>query len=247
MERNISVAIPYYNNSSFMEKTLETLINDERINEIVITDDKSSDISVLEDILKKKNCSKIKLFENKKNMGCYHNKIATVTKCTNEWCILLDSDNYIEKDYLDILFAINSWEKNTIYIPDIAITFPGIPSKNLDYRKYADQYITKENYINNFNDINFQCLINNCNYFLPCKEFVLCMKDGFNTYNRNFIDCLDSAVLFTDWICKNRIKVVKDLKYYHRLHPNSNYARGSSRRYEASVKAQLISKIKLNM
>ena len=36
MERKISVAIPYYNNSKFMRKTLETLINDDRINEIII-------------------------------------------------------------------------------------------------------------------------------------------------------------------------------------------------------------------
>ena len=72
------------------------------------------------------------------------------------------------------------------------------------------------------------------------------MKDGFNTYNRNIIDCLDSAVLFTDWLYKNKIKVVKELKYYHRLHPNSNYMNGLSRKYEASVKAQLLSKIKMN-
>lgn len=246
MDRSISIAIPYYNNSNFMNETLKTIVNDNRISEIVICDDKSNDIGALKKKLEDISSNKVKLFENKKNMGCYHNKINSVTKCTNEWCILLDSDNYLEKDYLDRLFEINDWEKNTIYVPDRPKTFPGTPSQNMDYRKYSDQYITKEKYINNFNNINFQCLINTCNYFLPCKEFVLCMKDGFNTYNRNIIDCLDSAVLFTDWLCKNKIKVVKGLEYYHRLHSNSNYMNGLSRKYEGNVKAQLLSKIKMN-
>ena len=32
------------------------------------------------------------------------------------------------------------------------------------------------------------------------------MKNGFETYNRDIIDCLDSAVLFTDWLSKTKIK-----------------------------------------
>jgi|TARA_B100000902_G_C27217141_1_gene867647 glycosyltransferase involved in cell wall biosynthesis len=243
-ERKISVAIAYYNNSGFMEKTLETLINDERINEIVITDDKSSDIFVLEDLLKNKNCSKIKLFYNDKNLGCYHNKINAVSKCSNDWCILLDSDNFIEKSYIDTLYKIKAWDKDTIYSPDRPITFPGNPSINLDFRKYSGKYISNEIYLRDFNIIKFQCLINNCNYFLPCKEYTLCMKEGFETYNREIIDCLDSAVLFTDWIKnKNKIMVVKDLSYYHRLHPNSNYMNGRSRQYERMVKNKLYTDI----
>jgi len=43
-------------------------------------------------------------------------------------------------------------------------------------------------------------------------------------YDRNIIDSLDSAVLFTDWLCdNNNIFVVNNLMYKHRLHPHSNY------------------------
>lgn len=245
MERKISVAIPYYNNSKFMRKTLETLINDDRINEIIITDDKSNDLPQLEKLLTILNCNKIKLYKNEKNLGCYHNKITAVSKCLNDWCILLDSDNYIEKKYLDILYNIENWDKKTLYVPDSPITFPGCPSKNMDYRKYSNKYINKELYIRDFNDNKFQCLINTCNYFIPCKEYSKCMNKGFETYNRDVIDCLDSAVLFTDWILnKNKIKVVKNLSYYHRLHPNSNYVNGRSRKYENMVKKTLYTNIK---
>jgi len=57
-ERKISVTIPYYNNSSFINDTLESLINDNRIYEIIICDDKSDDIQNLEEIIKKLNCNK---------------------------------------------------------------------------------------------------------------------------------------------------------------------------------------------
>jgi glycosyltransferase involved in cell wall biosynthesis len=245
MERKISVAIPYYNNSKFMNKTLETLLVDKRINEIIITDDMSKDISTLKELINNLNTSKIKLFENEKNLGCYHNKITAVSKCSNDWCILLDSDNYIEKSYIDTIYNIETWNKNVIYAPDRPITFPGNPSATMDYRKYSNKYINKELYLKDFNDNTFQCLINTCNYFLPCKEYVNCMKNGFETYNRDIIDCLDSAVLFTDWLKnKNKIFVVENLNYYHRLHLNSNYVNGHSRKYESMVKQVLFNNIK---
>tara|TARA_B110000211_G_scaffold234575_1_gene304834 strand:+ start:2029 stop:2775 length:747 start_codon:yes stop_codon:yes gene_type:complete len=245
MERRISVAIPYYNNAKFMDKTLELLVEDERINEIIITDDMSKDISQLRDLISNLNTNKIKLYENKKNLGCYHNKITAVSKCSNDWCILLDSDNYIEPSYLDRIYNIENWNKNTIYAPDRPITFPGTPSAVMDYRKYSDTYIDKTVYLKDFRESPFQCLINTCNYFLPCKEYVKCMKEGFEKYNRDIIDCLDSAILFTDWLTNNnKIKVVKNLSYYHRLHPNSNYMNGRSRKYESMVKNKLYMDIK---
>lgn len=246
MEKKISVAIPYYNNSEFMDKTLETLIIDNRISEIVIVDDNSQDLNKLEYLLEKLNSKKIILYKNEKNLGCYHNKIKTVSKCTNDWCILLDSDNYIEKSYIDILYKLENWDTNIIYSPDKPITFPGEPSYIMDYRKYSNKLIDKNIYINDFHENTFQCLINNCNYFLPCKEYLLCMEEKSKKYDRNIIDCLDSAVLFTDWLLNNKsIKIVKDLSYFHRLHKNSNYVRGKSRNYETIVKIQLLNKIKL--
>lgn len=243
--RTCSVAIPYYNNSYFMLDTLKTPINDDRISEIIICDDKSKDLMQLKSYISKIPTTKIKIFENDKNLGCYHNKINTVKKCTNDWCILLDSDNIIEKDYIDKLFAIEKWDDTTIYSPSRPITFPGQPSVMLDYRGYSNKYITKDIYLHDFNDPKFLCLINNCNYFVPTKNFVECMLPYEKQYNRNYIDCLDSAVLFTDWLTNNnKIFVVNGLTYKHRLHPNSNYARGHSRQHEDSLKKELYAKVK---
>lgn len=245
MERKISIAIAHYNNSRFMRETLDFITKDERVSEIVIMDDCSPDINNLKNVISSINSEKIYLYENKKNLGPYHNKILAVAKCKNDWCVLLDSDNYLVDEYLTQLYKIENWDDDTIYCPDKAITFPGEPSKNLIYTNYSNKYITKDLYVKDFDDIYFQCLLNTGNFFLPCKQFFKCMQPKFSQYNRKYIECIDISIMFTDWLCeKKRIFVVNDMKYYHRLHPTSNYARGSSRQYEKSVKAQLLQRIK---
>lgn len=242
-QRFISIAIPHYNNSSYICDAIDPLLNDSRITEIVICDDKSSDIIQLEDIIAKYNNPKIKLFKNDINLGCYHNKINAVSKCTNEWAILLDSDNIYFKTCIDILYSINIWNENTIYVPSWAVTFPNSPSPMLNYTKYNNQYITKSLYISNFNEPIFQCLINTCNYFLPVKNFI--MNTLQFTYKREIIDSLDSAVLFTDWLCNNNnIYVVENLHYNHRLHDKSNYVLSKARIYSNMVLSNLINKVK---
>jgi len=241
-ERKISIAIPHYNNAKFMEETLAPFTADERVNEIIIHDDKSNDLNQLKLLINKLKCPKIKLFENTNNIGCYHNKLRSVKKCTNDWCLLFDSDNRASKEFIDCLYNIESWKTNTIYAPNRAITFPGNPNKELDYSKFSNKEITKDIYLKNFKSTNFQCLINTCNYFLPVKNYKSCMSN--KKQDRKIIDCLDSAVLFTDWIASsNYIFVVDGLQYYHRIHPNSNYTLGKSRIYEPMVKQQLYNKI----
>jgi glycosyltransferase involved in cell wall biosynthesis len=245
--RQISVVIPHYNNTLFIKDTLAPLIDDNRINEIIICDDKSNDFDLLKEIVvsieNNNSQKKIKLYQNDTNLGCYHNKLKSISYCSNDWAILLDSDNIYDTKCLDILFNIKNWETDTIYAPMWAKTFPGDIAPNLNYSKYKNIIIDKNIYLHEFNDNHFQCLINTCNYFLPVKPYIGCMS--LYNYNRTFIDSLDSAVLFTDWLYhKNKIYVVDDLIYKHRLHSNSNYMISSARRYEGQVKHQLFEKIR---
>lgn len=245
MIKHISLAIPHYNNTDFIKETLNIGIIDDRINEIIICDDKSNDIDKLENIINELNCSKIKLFKNDINLGCFKNKILSVSKCSNEWTILLDSDNVIDKDYINTLYNIGNWSDNLIYAPSWAKTFPGEPSINLDYRIYNGKIIDKEFYINNFNVLKFQCLINTCNYFINTKKYTQCMNNIINLYKREEMDCVDSAVLFTEWMLShNKILVVENLHYNHRLHQNSNYINSVSRSNSGLILNQLLNKIK---
>lgn len=244
MDRKISLAIPYYNNSQFIFEAMLPALTDERVTEIIICDDYSHDITRLLELLNNINNDKIKLFRNNENKGCYHNKIETVSKCTNDWAILLDSDNIMSPLYIDTLFGISQWDETIIYAPSNAITFPGTPGPNLNFSIYENTMITRDVFKNDINTDRFQCLMNDCNYFLPVKQYLNCMKPIEHLYDRSRMDSLDSATLFTDWLCNNNtIFVVKDLHYNHRVHATSNYMLSKTHRYENEVRQQLLNKI----
>jgi glycosyltransferase involved in cell wall biosynthesis len=227
-----------------MNETLESLLNDNRISEIVICDDVSKDIADLETLISTLDCSKIKLYKNAINLGCYHNKIEAVSKCTNEWAILLDSDNIIGTDFIDILFGIDIWNKQYIYTSSNAVTFPGLISPSLNFSAFSDMIINKDVFLQKFNNINFICMINDCNYFLPVRQYYECMIDLSKQYDRQVIDSQDSALLFADWLsAKNFVFVVKDLTYKHRCHSLSNYMTSQSKQYEPLVKQHILNKV----
>jgi len=223
-KNKISLGITYYNNSEYIINAIKPALQDYRISEIIICDDVSTDINKLEHIIKELSNPKIKLYKNQKNLGCYHNKLETISKCSNQWTMLLDSDNIISKEFIDRLYELPEWNTNTIYAPSHAETFPIEPSDLLNFAGFANQHVTPEIYIKNaLSNLNFICLINNCNYFLPTQEYINCMNKY--TYERATIDSLDSTVLFTDWLYNNNtVFIVENLKYKHRIHPNSNHA-----------------------
>ena len=92
----ITVAIPYYNNEKYLEKVLELLLSSDFVSEIIIHDD-FSDHQI------ESNDPKIKVYRNDVNLGAFKNKYLAVSKSTNEWVYLLDSDNYFFDNSLDVV------------------------------------------------------------------------------------------------------------------------------------------------
>jgi hypothetical protein len=244
MDRKISLAVPHYNNIDFIFEAILPGLNDDRVSEIIIYDDYSYNFNSLLELVNNINSSKIKLFRHSENKGAYHNKIETLSQCTNKWAILLDSDNILSSSYIDKLFEIPQWDNSIIYAPSNAVTFPGNPDPNLNFCIYENTIITRKVYINEFENDIFRCLLNNCNYFLPVEAFLSCMKPVQYLYDRTTMEAHDGVVLFTDWIHNNNtVIVVKDLQYSHRIHPNSMYALSASRIYGDEVREKLLSKI----
>src|SRR5665647_3469478 len=94
-----SLAITTYNRYNFIEKDLGRYIENKFINEIVINDDSSDDYSKLQKF--KNESSKLKLFRNEFNLGVIKNKIKTISLSSNEFVLLLDSDNSISDKVLE--------------------------------------------------------------------------------------------------------------------------------------------------
>ena len=120
---NVSVAIPSYNTSDYIEKAIKPLLSSKYINEIIIQDDCSEidELKKLESIIKDiKNNSKIDIlfFKNENNIGPFKNKNKLVDLCSNDLIYIIDADN-IPQEKLDntIDEIIKSDNKNYIYLP----------------------------------------------------------------------------------------------------------------------------------
>jgi len=203
----ISLCITTYKRDSLLLESFQQVANDDRISEIVIVDDCSPDnymIAIKEFV---KSWPKIKVFRNSKNLGCYFNKREAVSKASNEWVILLDSDNVITPQYLDSLMEYNTnhgWSKDTILAPDFACP-------TFDYRHFSDITFNKSNVRKFIDHKRFDCLINTANYFFHRDEYLRLFDRTREPWTA------DTIFMNYNWLkAGNNIHVLKGLQYFHR-------------------------------
>lgn len=243
----ISVSITHYNNAHFIKDTLEFIVRCENVSEIIINDDCSKDFLVLKNIVNEIDSCKIKLYQNKENLGNFINKLKTLEYCSNEWAILLDSDNIILPEYVNALMKEKPWNNDIIYHPQHAITFPGKWSKNLDYNRFSgkildynsfNEYIDVPSYM--INDVKVLCLLNGGNYFVHKKTFLDVMKVFLDT-NKGKLSNVDYLMTNVEWLINNKkIKIVENMKYLHRLHKESCYKKSDEKEGVHNTKKFLI-------
>lgn len=142
------------------------------INEVVIVDDCSAPeiYEKLQGILPKlPHGEKIKLYRNEVNLGMARNKLEAVSKAKNEWCILFDSDNTLDIDYLAALEQVsqaNALDEQRIYMPDFA-------RPRFDFNKLSAFVITKGNIKGLFKDHRIMgALMNTCNYVVHRERYI---------------------------------------------------------------------------
>lgn len=95
----ISVIIPNYNSEKYIERCLNSLVNQEyKLNEIIVVDDCSTDKSkeIIEEYEKK--YDNIILHKNHKNMGVSYSRNKGIELATSEYIMFCDSDDWYEKD-----------------------------------------------------------------------------------------------------------------------------------------------------
>lgn len=194
--------------------TLDSFIavyGDNRISEIIIVDDESDwgIFTELKSLVEK--LPKVKLWRNKSNQDCYFNKARSVCYANNDWVVLLDSDNKIDKDYIDKLYEIETWEEDTIYTPDFAMP-------NFDFRNYSGVTLTKENIAEHIDLPLLETMLNAANYFVNRNKYL----DVWDEYTNPHTS--DSIYLISRWLeSGNKVKVVEGLQYQHLVHDGSHY------------------------
>jgi glycosyltransferase involved in cell wall biosynthesis len=215
----ISIAITNYNRTDLLFESIHQVINDDRIDEIVISDD-CSDYNSFNSVCDYyREYSKVKIFRNDSNVDCYRNKKEAISNCSNEWVIMLDSDNIITKEYIDRIetLSIGGLDRKTIYQPSFA-------KPHFDFRKYEGYLINRINCGKHIHEDNFSTMLNAMNYFVNRDEYIR-VWDGS-------VDPVTSDSLFQNynWLKGgNRIYVVPGLSYEHRVHPGSHYQNNVNR------------------
>ena len=81
----------------FLSRYLVQYLENEYINEIIITDENGDDIEKINKTFPNNN--KLILIKNDSRLGPFLNKIKACSFAKNEWIVLMDSDNFAHKDY----------------------------------------------------------------------------------------------------------------------------------------------------
>ncbi len=236
--KTISLCLTNYNRHELLIKSFEKVLADDRISEIIISDDHSDD-NIYFDLKRKlidesafSRTSKVKLHRNDINIGMSLNKAKSISLATNEWCILLDSDNVIDKDYIDCLYDLFKWEPDIIYQPDFA-------APSFDFRKFAGICVDKNTNKKYIDDSMYFCFLNACNYFVHRQTYL-------ETYEHNSL----IKEVDTMWHNYNHLKAggkiyfVPEMTYVHTVHAGSGWMRHAD---ENMAKAEEIKKLMLGL
>ena len=100
----ISVIIPVFNQEKYIGRCLRSILSqsfDESFYEVIVVDDGSNDysIKILEAF-----SDKIKIIKHKKNLGLPSALNSGIKNARGQFIVRLDSDDYVNFDYLNILY-----------------------------------------------------------------------------------------------------------------------------------------------
>lgn len=204
--RKISVAIPTFNRVQQTIDSFAQVLNDERVAEVVIVDDASTDDSFENLYERIQFHSKVVLLRNDRNLDCYRNKHESMDLSAFEWVILLDSDNTITHSYLDAIYAIPEWNAKTIYQPSFA-------RPHFDFRKWSGLTLTKEN-VAEYIRTDLMTALNAMNFFINRDEYLKVWDGSVNPHTS------DSIYFCYCWLAAgNSIFITPNLHYEHFIDP----------------------------
>lgn len=132
------------------------------IDEIVVVDDASDDFNGLQTALS--GLVKVRLYRNAENLGVFGNKLEAVARATGDWVITCDSDNRMNREYLDKIVDVAK-DRAHWYCPSFA-------KPRFDYRPWIGVH-DRESIKNVLSDGGLaNCLINTGNQTVHRDAFL---------------------------------------------------------------------------
>ena len=203
---DISIIVPIYNAEKYLNKCIDSLVNQTKKElEFILVNDGSTDSS--EDIIKSYKDKRIKYFKNK-NQGIGKTRNFGIDKATGKYLMFLDSDDYLDINACEKLYNKAIKEKSDLVVFDF----------------YRVEETLKEVTINNFKS---SSLKENPNLLLdinlgPCNKLI--KRELIDKSNTRFNEELKyEDTPFVTEIIKNANKISKLNEYlhYYVIHSNS--------------------------
>ena len=203
---DISIIVPIYNAEKYLNKCIDSLVNQTKKElEFILVNDGSTDSS--EDIIKSYKDKRIKYFKNK-NQGIGKTRNFGIDKATGKYLMFLDSDDYLDINACEKLYNKAIKEKSDLVVFDF----------------YRVEDTLKEVTINNFKS---SSLKENPNLLLdinlgPCNKLI--KRELIDKSNTRFNEELKyEDTPFVTEIIKNANKISKLNEYlhYYVIHSNS--------------------------
>jgi len=242
----LTLAITAYNETrrgagEWLQECIAPALEHPGVGEVFVVDDGSVDW--LNTAASLPNHPKIRFMHLGQNLSVFGAKIASVCHAHGDWVQLCDSDNVMNKEYLDsLLEAILDVPWNTWICPSFARPV-------FDYRKFVQPHAYDlPGFASLIGMEGFECLANTGNMCVPRNLFDnvfrrylgkradlmfpnwLEYEDPTTEHARQVFNALDSFMLNLEWLTHaGRLWVVEDLEYAHRVTgkaEDSNYNRG---------------------
>lgn len=190
----VSIIIPIYNNSKFLEKLLNNVIcQTYKDIEIILIDDGSKDNSL--QICKKfqQKDKRIKVI-SKENGGVSSARNKGIEMVTGEYITFVDSDDNIDKNYINTL--VNNIEENCLV---------KVNTKNT----LKEEIISREKYLKDIVSGKIQGV---CWGYLFEKKLLNNIKFDVNT------SYMEDTIFIMQYLFKvSKIKILKEKLYYHEV------------------------------
>lgn len=217
-EIKISIIVPVYNTSKFLEKCMRSIMKQNfRDIEIICVNDGSTDnsLEILEKLQKEDNRI---IIVNKENGGLTSARNAGLKIAKGKYCLNIDSDDWIEQGYFKALYERAEKDNLDITLSNIIFDHLDKPQKNyiLNDLKISDiKVITGNEYINIFLKENFHGYT--WNKLIKTELY----KRNSITYNEKIFMMEDVDVVLR--LSKHTTKIGKiNSAFYHYVQHQSN-------------------------
>ncbi len=208
MKDLITVVVPCYNVEKYVEKCIDSIMNQTYKNlEIILVEDCSTDNTY--DIIKKypKKDKRIKVIKNEKNSGLSFSRNAGIKAATGKYIGFIDSDDYITENFYENLLKAMKKAKAEVSICDMRIVY-----EETGFQQGAPCFVNDE--FNLVNVVNSGLAASACNKLFDKKIFD---KYLFEVGKVNE----DIAVVIPAMVNAKNIAYAPDSYYYYIQHAGS--------------------------